>query len=117
MSIWTRETRTDSSDRRVLFGVPGFLGEKAKRKEDLMAKWNLAVDLKDVLHDRSFEQIRDEIADRIEHSGWRNITKYPLTLGSIITALRASQDPEDFYSVWNAACDLADTDRVWLATH
>lgn len=81
-----------------------------------MATWLITIDLKDVFHndDMSFVEKRDEIVSRIRNSPW--FQESDVTLGSVIADLAETENVEDFDFVWNYVYDIADADRVWLAT-
>lgn len=80
-----------------------------------MTPWLLTIDLKDVFHneDLPFEQKRDEIVRRIRATGWHGDHPW---LEEIVDNLAESEDENDFDSWWDELYDVADIDRVWIAT-
>lgn len=82
-----------------------------------MPYWGLTIDLKDVFHsDLPFPSIRDEVVARINRSGWLDQSYAPAELLMALFELQDAQDADDFDVYWNAVYDIADVDRVWIAT-
>lgn len=81
-----------------------------------MAIWLLTVDLSDVFHNKelSFEFRRDEIVKRVRASVW--ITGGYASLEDILDNLADAQDAVEFDAWWDELYELADRDRVWIAT-
>lgn len=83
-----------------------------------MAVWHLTVDFRDIWKDEglSFRDLRDEVCRRLYQSEWENITEFPLQLASLFHDLGLAQDESEFVYHWGFLYDIADFDRVWLAT-
>lgn len=84
-----------------------------ERRAAGLPAWDKRINLADVFHnqDLTFEQRRDAIVKRIYGSGWNSDEAYTLAAD-----LADTQNAEEFDEVWNAVYDLADYDRVWIAT-
>ncbi len=84
-----------------------------------MARWELTVDVSDEwegFQERGFEESVKRIVDKIKRSGWRDLTPYPDTFDELVARLESSSDIGDFNEWWDELYDLADSDRVWVAT-
>jgi hypothetical protein len=83
----------------------------------LMAGWRITIDLKDIWKatEIPFFERRDEIIRRIKASEWYS-DDYA-ALNDTLYLLSDSNDNEDFNFYWSQLYDLADWDRVWIATN
>ena len=84
-----------------------------------MPQWNITIDVKDVWENFDKNDVPASVklvVERIKASGWRNITPYPHTFDQLISDLEASETLDEFNSWWSEVYDLADIDRVWIAT-
>jgi hypothetical protein len=64
----------------------------------------------------TFEQRRDAIAAAIRSSGWLRMTASAEHLEDLLKSLASAADADRFDEVWDEVYDLADEDRVWIAT-
>jgi hypothetical protein len=78
-----------------------------------MAVWYLTIRLADVWNEPGllFTETRDEIVRRIRASGWENPE-----LSVLLDEIEEAPDISTFDYLWNTLYDLADHDRVWIAT-
>jgi hypothetical protein len=84
-----------------------------------MRAWNEKVRLGDIFHDEElpFEQVRDEIVRRIKRTRWYGDDDTASNdLYYLVEELEDAHDPDEFDQVWDQIYDLADADRVWIAT-
>lgn len=79
-------------------------------------RWNGNIDVKDYFDNAhlSFEECRDGIIDQLKKSNWYK--GEDLDLLDVIEELELSEDVQEFDVCWNALYDLADRDRIWIAT-
>ena len=80
--------------------------------------WESKLRLADVFHndDMTFEQRRDAIAARIRATRWfKSYDEYD-DLPMFVEELAGTEDNASFNAVWDEIYDIADTDRVWIAT-
>lgn len=80
--------------------------------------WDRRINLKDVFRneDMTFEQRRDVIVRRIKRSPWYTEQEDYSHLHDVVIDLEEADDAEEFDSAWDEMYDLADIDRVWIAT-
>ena len=72
----------------------------------------------DVFHadDLNFELKRDMIVQRIRATTWfKQYDEYD-ELPQLVEELADAEDTDAFDSVWDCIYDIADADRVWIAT-
>jgi len=84
-----------------------------------MPQWNITIDVSEIwknFQDVGFEESVKQIVAKIKESRWRSITPYPHTFDQLVADLEASTSLDEFNSWWNELYDLADSDRVWIAT-
>lgn len=81
-------------------------------------RWILTVDLKDVWKndDLDFPEQVKQIVHRIKVSGWRGLTYSAERFDMMVAELGRSESFADFNFTWEAVYDLADQDRIWIAT-
>ncbi len=80
--------------------------------------WAHKINLADVFHadDLNFELKRDMIVQRIRATAWfKQYDEYD-DLPQLIEELAEVEDVEDFDGIWEMVYDIADYDRVWIAT-
>jgi hypothetical protein len=86
-------------------------------------QWLYQVELGDVWGNRgmSFAQRRDAIAGRLRESPWYAARTQDEDrtdiLESFVEELGDAPDAAAFNSAWDAICDEADGDRVWIDLH
>lgn len=83
----------------------------------MWTSWEYTVDVKDVFHNdsMSFEEIRDAVVLRLRESDWaKDHTKG--ILDPLIDLLAETPDQHEFNYYWDHVYDLADIQRVWIAT-
>lgn len=80
--------------------------------------WAHTIDLRDVFHnaDMSLEQRRDAIVARLRAHRWLKGRNVFDQLVEAVQNLAYADDAEEFNGWWDEICDLANIDRVWLAT-
>lgn len=90
-----------------------------------MPTWLHKLELSDVFHDddKSFEDKRDAIVERITSSSWYQdrmessiILKEKDVLLGIVEDLIFASDYDEFDDVWNDFYDWCDAKRVWVET-
>lgn len=84
-----------------------------------MAQWTITIDVKEIwstFQDNGYEKSRDAIVAKIKESRWRDISAHQIRLDDLIEELEESLNLPEFNSIWNELYDLADLDRVWIAT-
>lgn len=84
-----------------------------------MPHWNISINVKDEwehFQERGYAKSRDLIVEKIKKSRWRDISASQIRLDDLIEELEESLNVHEFNSIWNELYDLADLDRVWLAT-
>lgn len=80
--------------------------------------WDRKINLADVFHNDglTFEQKRDAIVARIRASAWfKQYDEYD-DLPQYVEELADTEDNASFNAVWSEIYDIADYDRVWIAT-
>jgi hypothetical protein len=80
--------------------------------------WDRKVNLADVFHneDITFEQRRDAIVTRIRTTPWfKGYDEYD-DLPQFVEELADAADAAEFRDPWDCIYDIADADRVWIAT-
>jgi hypothetical protein len=85
-----------------------------------MAVWLETINVKDEwehFQERGYEKTVSLIVAKIKNSRWRDITASQIRLDDLIEELEESLNLPEFNSIWNELYDLADLDRVWIATH
>jgi hypothetical protein len=80
--------------------------------------WNRKVSLVGVFHDSdlTFEQRRDAIAGIFQGSAWLKEYGEGDDLPQFVEELAGTEDADEFDAVFDAIYDVADADRVWIAT-
>jgi hypothetical protein len=80
--------------------------------------WEHHVSLEDVFHNDSltFEQKRDTIIARIRANAWFKDYDEFDDLPQFVEELADTEDNAAFNAVWGEIYDIADADRVWIAT-
>lgn len=81
--------------------------------------WLVTVDVSDEwknFQENGFQKSVELIVAKIKESGWRDLTPYPDTFDELLADLENSYDLDEFNGWWNELYDLADSDRVWIAT-
>lgn len=81
--------------------------------------WTDTLNLKDVFHsdDLIFTEKRDAIVSRIKRMRWyKDAEAEGGSLFYLVDELADAEDAEEFDAVWDAIYDIADYDRVWIAT-
>lgn len=83
-----------------------------------MAHWNMTINLKDAFSERdmSFQDRKSIVVERITNSGWLDNSLDGETLRDLVMYLSESSDTSEFDYWWNQVYDIADVDRIWLAT-
>jgi hypothetical protein len=78
--------------------------------------WDRKIDLKGILHndELTFEQRRDEVARRLRASGWLENRDDRLTW--YVSELAGAVDATNFDLWFSGIYDIADEERVWIAT-
>lgn len=83
-----------------------------------MNKWKMTIDLRGTFHadDMSFIERRDVIVERMRKSRWyKGYNEYDY-LPELIDELSETPNESDFDMVWDTIYDIANEDRVWIAT-
>lgn len=80
--------------------------------------WDRRVSLADVFHneDMTFEARRDAIVARIRASAWFKSYGSGDELHLFVEELADAADGDEFDGPWDCIYDIADIDRVWIAT-
>ena len=80
--------------------------------------WAHKINLADVFHneDMSFEAKRDAIVARIRASAWFKGYDECGDLSQFVEELADTEDGDEFDGPWSEIYDIADYDRVWIAT-
>lgn len=85
-----------------------------------MPVWLDRIELGDVWRNEemTFEQRRDVVVSRLRESDWFKCYEEAGEgeLLSVVEELADAVDFEDFNYPWNYIYDIADADRVWIAT-
>jgi len=90
---------------------------QARRKAG-KPSWAHKVNLADVFHNDglTFEQRRDTIVSRIRATRWfKDYDEYD-DLPQFVEELAGTEDTDEFDGPWDCIYDIADADRVWIAT-
>ncbi len=89
-----------------------------ERREAGKPIWAHKINLADVFHndDLTFEQKRDAIVRRIRASRWFKDYDEHDDLPQFVEELADAEDKHAFNSPWDCIYDIADADRVWIAT-
>lgn len=80
--------------------------------------WAHKINLADVFHndEMTFEEKRDAIVRRIRATTWfKDYDEYD-DLPQLVEELADAEDTDAFDGVWDCIYDIADADRVWIAT-
>ena len=106
----------DTADHRAAMYE---LAESRKRRG--WPVWILTLNVKDVFDDdeMGLEEKRDIIVSRIRASRWpllHSVEEGDYSLDELLDELSGVDDEPYFDQVWSALYDLADYDRVWIAT-
>ena len=89
-----------------------------ERRKAGKPSWAHKINLADVFHadDLNFELKRDMIVQRIRATTWfKQYDEYD-ELPQLVEELADAEDTDAFDSVWDCIYDIADADRVWIAT-
>lgn len=81
--------------------------------------WKLEINLKDVWPNDNFGSPKEHIAAVVkvlENSNWLAMTSDKGELSYLFSELKYAETYSDFDYWWDRVYDLADYDRVWLAT-
>jgi hypothetical protein len=80
--------------------------------------WAHKINLADVFHndDLTFEQKRDTIVRRIRATAWFKQYDDWADLPQFVEELADAADGDEFDGPWDCIYDIADADRVWIAT-
>ena len=80
--------------------------------------WEHVLKLADVFHNDhlTFEQKRDAIVKRIRASAWYKGYDETGDMSEVVEDLAAAGDTGEFDAAWSELYDIADYDRVWIAT-
>lgn len=84
-------------------------------------RWKHKLYLGDFFHDeeKTFEQIRDEVARRIRRASWFepfDTDDYSVTLENLVEEIEGCTNADDFDEVWTEFYDWADENRIWVDT-
>lgn len=87
-----------------------------------MPHWNLKIDLAPEVEEWklgaiSVEELARKVVARIKDSGWRAFSPYPHTWDDTVDRLLQVETPGQYEEAFDHIYDLADEDRVWIATH
>ena len=80
--------------------------------------WAHKINLADVFHndDLTFTEKRDAIVARIRATRWfKDCDEYD-DLPQFVEELADARTPDEFDGPWDCIYDIADADRVWIAT-
>ena len=80
--------------------------------------WEHRVSLEDIFHNEelTFEEKRDGIIRRIRATAWFKGCHQDDDLVYLVEELAETEDATSFDSLWSDLYDIADADRVWIAT-
>lgn len=80
--------------------------------------WDRKINLADVFHNEAvtFEQKRDAIVRRIRASAWFKQYDECDNLPQYVEELADTENGSEFDGPWSCIYDIADYDRVWIAT-
>ena len=83
-----------------------------------LPSWAHKINLADVFHndDLTFEQKRDTIVRRIRATAWFESYDEFDALPQFVEELADAEDTASFDAPWDEIYDIADADRVWIAT-
>ena len=89
-----------------------------ERRKAGKASWAHKINLADVFHndDLTFEQKRDTIVRRIRATTWFKQYDEFDDLPMFVEELADAEDKHAFNGPWDCIYDIADADRVWIAT-
>jgi hypothetical protein len=90
---------------------------QARRKAG-KPSWAHKINLADVFRNDglTFTQKRDAIVSRIRATTWFKDCDERDSLPMFVEEMADTQDTRDFDAVWSEIYDIADADRVWIAT-
>jgi hypothetical protein len=89
-----------------------------ERRAAGLPSWEHRLNLADVFHndDLTFEQKRDAIVRRIRATAWfKSYDEYD-DLPQFVEELADTKGGHEFNGPWSCIYDIADVDRVWIAT-
>jgi hypothetical protein len=88
------------------------------RRRSGKAAWEHKINLADVFHndDLTFGESRDAIVSRVRASAWFKAKDEYDDLVYLVEELADSERKYHFDYVWDEIYDIADCDRVWIAT-
>lgn len=80
--------------------------------------WILTVELSDLWQDKATPiwERAPKIVERIEKSGWLDLTPYPDTFRDLLAELKKQVTVDGFDFLFADVYDLADSDGVWIET-
>jgi hypothetical protein len=89
-----------------------------ERKRAGKPSWAYTLNLAAVFHNEAmtFGERRDRIVARIQASKWYKSKDVGDELRVLVADLDDALDAAQFDDVWDAICDEADADRVWIRT-
>lgn len=89
-----------------------------ERRKAGLPVWDRKINLADVFHNdaMTFEQKRDAIVRRIRASAWFKQYDEVDDLPQFVEELADTQSGKEFDGPWSEIYDIADYDRVWIAT-
>lgn len=81
--------------------------------------WILTIELSDVWRDEALPVTEKaaKIVERIEKSGWLDLTPDPDTFRDLLADLKEAETVGTFDYMFSDVYDLADSDGVWIETH
>jgi hypothetical protein len=65
----------------------------------------------------SIPELAAKVVEIIKASDWRKFTPYPDTFDDHLGRLLQAETPSQYEAAFEYVYDLADEDRVWIATH
>jgi hypothetical protein len=89
-----------------------------ERRKAGLPVWDRKISLADVFHndEMGFEQKRDTIVARIRATRWLRDYGEDGDLPQFVEELAGARTPDEFDGPWDCIYDIADADRVWIAT-
>lgn len=89
-----------------------------ERRKAGKPSWEHKINLADVFHNDSltFEERRDAIVRRIRETAWFKGYGEFDSLPQLVEELADTENASEFDGPWEWIYDIADADRVWIAT-
>lgn len=83
-----------------------------------MPTWSETINLRDVFHndELDFTKKRDAIVRRVRRSAWFKDYDEFDELPQLVEELSETTSGDEFDQPWGCIYDIADADRVWIAT-